>query len=172
MLFILVDKKQQFVWTFSYTILSKKPTNIKKKIIANVFLVNTKLYLCGILNRKQKWIDCNSKYFTLSEKKSYLKSVRPTDFVRKSLVTSFKSRRGTRVYCCLGPPSIHIRTFWFPCTSLTRGCRSKLYGVFRVTASILANSGYDVWLGDFRGNLYAKQHTRFNASDPEYWKFR
>jgi len=39
-------------------------------------------------------------------------------------------------------------------------------------ASILANDGYDVWLGDFRGNLYSKQHTRLNTSDPEYWKFR
>ncbi|XP_025412142.1 lipase 3-like isoform X2 [Sipha flava] len=37
--------------------------------------------------------------------------------------------------------------------------------------SILANNGYDVWLGDFRGNLYSKQHTYLNATDSEYWKF-
>ncbi|CAH1725075.1 lipase 3-like [Aphis gossypii] len=37
--------------------------------------------------------------------------------------------------------------------------------------SILVNSGYDVWLGDFRGNLYSKNHTRLNVSNPEYWKF-
>ncbi|KAF0759032.1 lipase 3-like [Aphis craccivora] len=37
--------------------------------------------------------------------------------------------------------------------------------------SILVNNGYDVWLGDFRGNLYSKNHTRLNVSNPEYWKF-
>ncbi|VVC43280.1 Alpha/beta hydrolase fold-1,Lipase, eukaryotic,Alpha/Beta hydrolase fold [Cinara cedri] len=37
--------------------------------------------------------------------------------------------------------------------------------------SILMKNGYDVWLGDFRGNLYSKGHSRFNVSDPEYWKF-
>uniref|UniRef100_A0A2H8TPU1 Lipase 3 n=2 Tax=Melanaphis sacchari TaxID=742174 RepID=A0A2H8TPU1_9HEMI len=37
--------------------------------------------------------------------------------------------------------------------------------------SILVNNGYDVWLGNFRGNLYSKNHTHLNISDPEYWKF-
>ncbi|CAI6364317.1 unnamed protein product [Macrosiphum euphorbiae] len=37
--------------------------------------------------------------------------------------------------------------------------------------SLLINSGYDVWLGDFRGNIYSKKHTHLNVSDPEYWKF-
>lgn len=58
------------------------------KIIANVFRVNTKPYLWGIFNRKQKRIDCYSTYFTLCGEKSYMKSVRLTDFVSESLVTS------------------------------------------------------------------------------------
>ncbi|XP_050430203.1 lipase 3-like [Adelges cooleyi] len=37
--------------------------------------------------------------------------------------------------------------------------------------SVLANSGYDVWLGDFRGNIYSRDHIKLNASEPEYWKF-
>jgi len=37
--------------------------------------------------------------------------------------------------------------------------------------SILINNGYDVWLGDFRGNEYSKNHIHFNATDPRFWKF-
>ncbi|XP_050539571.1 lipase 3-like isoform X2 [Daktulosphaira vitifoliae] len=37
--------------------------------------------------------------------------------------------------------------------------------------SILVNSGYDVWLGDFRGNIYSRKHESLNVSSAEYWKF-
>lgn len=37
---------------------------------------------------------------------------------------------------------------------------------------ILANMGYDVWLGNNRGNKYSRNHIYFNPNkDKEFWKF-
>lgn len=37
---------------------------------------------------------------------------------------------------------------------------------------ILANKGYDVWLGNSRGNKHSRKHVRYNADiDKEYWNF-
>ena len=35
----------------------------------------------------------------------------------------------------------------------------------------LANQGYDVWLGNNRGNKYSKKSTRFSPTSPEFWNF-
>lgn len=37
---------------------------------------------------------------------------------------------------------------------------------------IFANAGYDVWLGNSRGNKHSKRHTKYNpAKDAEFWAF-
>ncbi|CAG9762042.1 unnamed protein product [Ceutorhynchus assimilis] len=37
---------------------------------------------------------------------------------------------------------------------------------------LLADSGYDVWLSNMRGNMYSQKHQSLDAEkDPEYWKF-
>ncbi|CAL8136498.1 unnamed protein product [Orchesella dallaii] len=37
---------------------------------------------------------------------------------------------------------------------------------------MLADAGWDVWLGNFRGSSFSLQHTRLNADrDPSYWDF-
>ncbi|CAI5451930.1 unnamed protein product [Caenorhabditis angaria] len=36
---------------------------------------------------------------------------------------------------------------------------------------IFADQGYDVWLGNMRGNTYSKSHLRMNSMDPKFWKF-
>lgn len=38
-------------------------------------------------------------------------------------------------------------------------------------AFLLANEGYDVWLGNFRGNIYSRSHKTLNATDAQFWDF-
>ncbi|CAL8088834.1 unnamed protein product [Orchesella dallaii] len=43
--------------------------------------------------------------------------------------------------------------------------------VDKALAYELANHGYDVWLGNARGNTYSKNHTVLSPSDSKFWKF-
>lgn len=36
---------------------------------------------------------------------------------------------------------------------------------------VLANLGYDVWLGNWRGNRYATKHKKFSSKSAEFWDF-
>ncbi|XP_014598773.1 PREDICTED: lipase 3-like [Polistes canadensis] len=36
---------------------------------------------------------------------------------------------------------------------------------------LLADEGYDVWLGNFRGNTYCRSHVNMTTDDPNFWKF-
>uniref|UniRef100_T1J8T3 Partial AB-hydrolase lipase domain-containing protein n=1 Tax=Strigamia maritima TaxID=126957 RepID=T1J8T3_STRMM len=38
-------------------------------------------------------------------------------------------------------------------------------------AYFLMNNGYDVWLGNFRGNLKYSHHVKYSQSDSEFWNF-
>ena len=38
-------------------------------------------------------------------------------------------------------------------------------------AYILAEKGYDVWLGNNRGNVFGQYHTKMTMADPAFWDF-
>ncbi|XP_011705273.1 PREDICTED: lipase 1-like, partial [Wasmannia auropunctata] len=53
-------------------------------------------------------------------------------------------------------------------------CNSALWvisGKDKGLAFILANQGYDVWLGNFRGNVYSRTHVSLSPSDSKFWNF-
>nr|CAD7392366.1 unnamed protein product [Timema cristinae] len=38
-------------------------------------------------------------------------------------------------------------------------------------AFLLADSGYDIWLANVRGNYYSQKHTKLSTNQSEYWNF-
>jgi len=45
-------------------------------------------------------------------------------------------------------------------------------GLFLFTAFVLSDAGYDVWLGNARGNVYSKRHAWLSTRDRMFWNFR
>ena len=41
----------------------------------------------------------------------------------------------------------------------------------KANAFILANEGYDVWMGNNRGNNYSKAHLTLSPSDKDFWDY-
>lgn len=38
-------------------------------------------------------------------------------------------------------------------------------------AYLLSDAGYDVWMGNFRGNIYSRRHVNMTSQDPQFWRF-
>ena len=49
---------------------------------------------------------------------------------------------------------------------------SKTFILFaEANAFILARAGYDVWMGNNRGNKFSNAHLTMTTEDKEYWDF-
>ncbi|KAL6417512.1 hypothetical protein ACFW04_012680 [Cataglyphis niger] len=46
-----------------------------------------------------------------------------------------------------------------------------ILGKGKALAYLLADQGYDVWLGNFRGNTYSKAHISLSPSNSTFWDF-
>ncbi|XP_031838473.1 lipase 3 [Nomia melanderi] len=46
-----------------------------------------------------------------------------------------------------------------------------ILGKGKALAYLLADQGYDVWLGNFRGNTYSRAHISLTTLDPKFWDF-
>ncbi|XP_011688915.1 PREDICTED: lipase 1-like, partial [Wasmannia auropunctata] len=46
-----------------------------------------------------------------------------------------------------------------------------LFGPDRDLAFLLVDQGYDVWLGNIRGNSYSRSHIKMSPRDKDFWQF-
>ncbi|XP_043264592.1 lipase 3-like [Colletes gigas] len=46
-----------------------------------------------------------------------------------------------------------------------------MLGRGKALAYLLADQGYDVWFGNFRGNTYSRAHVSLSDGDPKFWDF-
>ncbi|XP_018058234.1 PREDICTED: lipase 3-like [Atta colombica] len=54
---------------------------------------------------------------------------------------------------------------------LTSSADFLILGKDKGLAFILANHGYDVWLGNFRGNTHSRAHVSLSPSNSKFWNF-
>ena len=60
-----------------------------------------------------------------------------------------------------------------------RHCKSSLtinrpfgyHSIHDSTGYLLSDAGYDVWLGNFRGNYYSMAHQELDPEEFEFWDF-
>lgn len=48
--------------------------------------------------------------------------------------------------------------------------QTNVYNV-NISGYLLADQGYDVWMGNNRGNTYSKKHIKYTPSDSKFWDF-
>lgn len=58
-------------------------------------------------------------------------------------------------------------------TELIRLCMNKLWNIKSLCffAYVAADAGYDVWMPNWRGSFYSRNHTTKSPIDPSFWEF-
>lgn len=54
---------------------------------------------------------------------------------------------------------------------ISSGCDWVMNGPNQSLGFLLADAGYDVWIGNARGNTYSKKHTKYTSANPKFWQF-
>jgi hypothetical protein len=54
---------------------------------------------------------------------------------------------------------------WNYCTTSDNDC-------FIISGFLLADTGFDVWLGNSRGNTYSRRHVKLSPDQPQFWDWR
>uniref|UniRef100_A0A1A9ZHI4 Lipase n=1 Tax=Glossina pallidipes TaxID=7398 RepID=A0A1A9ZHI4_GLOPL len=73
-------------------------------------------------------------------------------------------------------PRLHNQKTYRPTVLLQHGLFSNSdcwlnSGPNNSLAYLLADAGYDVWLGNARGNIYSRNNTRVSVNNPSFWHF-
>ena len=75
---------------------------------------------------------------------------------------------GSSGHWIINPASSSLRIHFYYSILLST---ISLFNFYIHAACLLADLGYDVWLGNLRGNVYSRAHVRLNPKGSEYWKF-
>lgn len=109
----------------------------------------------------------------------------------RSWSTRYRPKTGTSCRC-LGYPASSRRKGQFSCSTGSRALleflsvwveillvicpiepHRRFHGLVQLSllAFLLADAGYDVWLGNYRGTEYSEGHTHLNVTQRDYWNY-
>ena len=87
---------------------------------------------------------------------------------RSSLQVIFQQKKHGAMPVEAEIPVILADGYTINTSSVSFACHLRIWPF---TAYMLADRGYDVWLGNARGNTYSRAHVNMTPADPDFWKF-